>query len=114
MKIIKFNSRELEKLEQRFSNAQKKRVKDRVERILNDVKANGDDALLKYTRRLDGIKLTVKQLKVSEAEKSAAFQDISPEFISILKKIIANITKFYSKQQNRCWRQINQEGVFLG
>ncbi len=114
MKIIKFNSRELEKLEQRFSNAQKKRVKDRVERILNDVKANGDDALLKYTRRLDGIKLTVKQLKVSEAEKSAAFQDISPEFISILKKIIANITKFYAKQQKRSWRQINQEGVFLG
>ena len=114
MKIIKPHSRDFEKILDRFSMSQKKRVKDRVDRIIQNVRLNGDDALLKYTKAFDGVKLTLRQMRVTEAEKSAAFQDISPEFISTLKKIIANITKFYTRQQKRSWKQINQEGVFLG
>ena len=114
MKIIKSNSKELEKITQRFNHLEKQRVKDRVERILHDVHSNGDEALLKYTKKFDGVKLTLRQMKVSEAEKSAAFQDISPEFISTLKKIIANITKFYARPQKRFWKHVHQEGMFLG
>lgn len=114
MKIIKTNSKELEKLSSRFNHLQKKRIKEKVDRIIHDVKMNGDEALIKYTKQFDGVKLTVRQLKVSEAEKSAAFQDIKPEFITTLKKIIVNITRFYEKQQKRSWKQVNQEGVFLG
>lgn len=114
MKIIKPNSRDFEKLLTRFNTLQKKRIKDRVDRILHDVRTGGDEALLRYTWRFDKVKLNAKSMRVSEAEKSAAFQDISPEFISTLKKIIANITKFYTKQQKKSWKQINQEGVFLG
>jgi len=114
VKIIKPHSRDFEKILDRFSMSQKKRVKDRVDRIIQNVRLNGDDALLKYTKAFDGVKLTTRQMRVTEAEKSAAFQDISPEFISTLKKIIANITKFYTRPQKRSWKQINQEGVFLG
>ena len=114
MKIIKPHSRDFEKILDRFTMSQKKRVKERVDRIIQNVRANGDDALLKYTKTFDGVKLTLRQMRVTEAEKSAAFQDINPEFISTLKKIIANITKFYTRQQKRSWKQINQEGIFLG
>ncbi len=114
MKIIKPHSKDFEKLLNRCNTMRSKRVKDRVDKILHDVRMNGDEALLKYTRRFDGVKMTLKQMRVSEAEKSAAYQDIKPEFISTLKKIIANITKFYTKQQKRSWKQINQDGVFLG
>ncbi|MEK7849528.1 MAG: histidinol dehydrogenase [Candidatus Omnitrophota bacterium] len=114
MKIIKPHSKDLEKLIGRFNASQNKRVKERVDSIIYDVRANGDEALLKYTKCFDGVKMTLRQMRVSESEKSAAFQDISPEFISTLKKIIANITKFYTKQQKRSWKQINQDGVFLG
>lgn len=114
MKIIKPNSGYMERLIFRFDNLSKKRIKDKVERIIEDVKTHGDDALLKYTRRFDGVKMTNKQLLVSEADRSGAYQDISPEFISTLKKIIANITKFYSKQHKRSWKKLNQDGVFLG
>ena len=114
MKIIKPHSKDLEKLICRFNTSQNKRVKERVDSIIHDVRVNGDEALLKYTKCFDGVKMTLRQMRVSESEKSAAFQDISPEFISTLKKIIANITKFYTKQQKRSWKQINQDGVFLG
>lgn len=114
MRIIKANSKEVEKIFCRFDAMQKHRVKERVAKILSDVRSNGDEALLKYTRRFDGVKLFLKQLRVSEAEKSAAYQDINPEFIATLKKIIANITKFYAKQHKRSWRRLQQDGVLLG
>lgn len=114
MKIIKPNSNYLEKLILRFDSLSKRRIKDKVGRIIEDVRIHGDDALLKYTRRFDGVKMTSKQMKVTEADLSAAYQDINPEFISTLKKIIANITKFYSKQHKRSWKKLNQDGVFLG
>ncbi|HAJ56886.1 MAG TPA: histidinol dehydrogenase [Candidatus Omnitrophica bacterium] len=114
MKIIRPNSKDLERLETRFNYLQKQRVKDKVDKILHDVRLSGDEALLRYTRKFDGVKMTLKQMQVTEAEKSGAYQDINPEFISTLKKIIANITKFYTKQQKRSWKQFNQDGVFLG
>src|SRR5512135_3749632 len=114
MKIIKPTSREMEKIITRFQTLEKQRVKDRVTKILHDVRTVGDDALLRYTRRFDAVKLTAKTMRVTESEKSAAYQDISPDFVATLKKIIANITKFYIKKQARSWRQIQQEGITLG
>ncbi len=114
MKIVKPNSSEVQRLAQRFNDLQKKRVKARVEQILHDVRANGDAALLKYTRRFDGVRLNPRQLRVTEAEKSAAYQDIGPEFITTLKKIIGNVSRFYAKQQLKSWKKIQAEGVFLG
>lgn len=114
MKIIKPQSRDFERLLTRSNAVQNRRIKERVDRILHDVRTTGDEAVLKYTKRFDGVKMTLKQMRVSEGEKSAAYQDINPEFISTLKKIIANITKFYTKQQKRSWKQINTDGFFLG
>jgi len=114
VKIIKPQSKELEKFFVRFGHLEKQRVKERVARILNDVRLSGDAALLKYTWRLDGVRLSPRQLRVTEAEKSAAYQDIRPEFVTTLKKIFANITKFYSKQLRRSWRQTGADGVMLG
>jgi histidinol dehydrogenase len=114
VKIIKAHTKELEKIILRFNYLEKKRVKNRVEKILHDVRANGDDAILKYTKKFDGVRLTQRQMRVSEAEKSAAFQNISPEFVSTLKKIIANVTKFYAKPQRKSWKHTSQDGVFLG
>ena len=43
-----------------------------VEKIVEDVRAKGDAALLKYTRVFDGCRLTKRQLKVSAAEMKRA------------------------------------------
>lgn len=114
MRIIKSNSKELEKISQRFTMLQRRRVKDKVEKIIHDIKVNGDKALLKYTRRFDGVNLSLRQLRVSEAEKSAAYNEINPEFIVTLKTIIANVTRFYSRQHKCSWKQFAKDGVFLG
>ncbi|MDD5424367.1 MAG: histidinol dehydrogenase [Candidatus Omnitrophica bacterium] len=115
MKIVKLGSKEFEKLCSRYNN-RKKRVSDSVSKIVEDVRLNGDEAVIKYTRKFDRVKLSAKQLRVTEGEASGAFQDIDSEFISELKNIIDNVTKFYKKQvrNKKSWRIVDEDGVVLG
>lgn len=113
MKIVKFSSKQFQKLCERNA-ARKKRVTETTRRIIEDVKTHGDDAVIKYTRRFDRVKLTAKQLKVNEAETSGAYQDISSDFVNTLKVVIENVTKFYKKQVRKPWKMREADGVILG
>ncbi|MBM3246308.1 MAG: histidinol dehydrogenase [Candidatus Omnitrophica bacterium] len=112
MKIIRFNSKQLEKIYNR-GVVKSKRVEERVRRIIEDVRLLGDEALLKYTRKFDGVKLSLRQLKVSEIEISGAYQNISPNFVSSLKVIIENINRFYRKGLRKSWKIKDADGVVL-
>lgn len=114
MRIIGPQTKEFERLVRRADFLQKQRLRQRVEKIVSDVRMSGDEAVLKYTHRFDGVKLSLRQMQVSEAEKSAAFQDMKPAFIATLKKIIANVSKFYERQDRKFRKQKNQDGIFLG
>ncbi len=113
MKIVKFSSKQFSKLCNR-NNTGKKRVVESVRRIIEDVKLHGDDALIKYTRKFDKIKLTAKQLRVSESETSGAYQDITPDFVNTLKLVIENVTKFYKKQVRKPWKMRGSDEVIVG
>jgi len=113
MKVLKLSSKELDKIYKR-GLIRKRRVEDKVKKIIDDVRFNGDEAVIKYTKKFDKVKLSAKQLRISEAEISGAYQDITPDFASTLKLIIENITKFYKKQLKKPWRIKNAEGEILG
>ena len=113
MKIIRPNSAQLEKIYNRGFNKQK-RVEERVKKIIDDVRVFGDDAVLKYTKKFDGVKLSSRQIKVSEIDISGAYQNISPNFVSSLKVIIENVNKFYRKTLKKSWRIKDSDGVVLG
>lgn len=113
MRVIRVGSKDWDKLVQR-GFCRPARVEDRVRRIVEAVRTEGDAALLRYTRRFDRVKLTPRTLKVTEAEASAAFQDISPAFVASLKKVIENINRFYRRSVKRPWRVRDADGVVLG
>jgi len=113
MKILKPTSTGLQKLYDRNLYARKKHVEEKVRRIIEDVKLNGDDAVLKYTRRFDKVKLTQKQIRVAEAEISGAFQNITSDFVGTLKLIINNVSRFYEKQIKKPRRVKDEDGVLL-
>ena len=113
MKIVRIGSKQFQKLCDRNSG-RNKRVTESVRKIVENVKLYGDDAVIKYTRKFDRVKLTAKELKVSECETSGAYQDIKPEFISALKVVIDNVTKFYKKHLKRSWNIKDTNGVLLG
>lgn len=111
--MIRVRSREWDRLMQRGFRP-RPQVEERVRRILQAVRSEGDAAVLRLTRRLDKVRLTAKALKVTEAETSAAFQNIEPAFVAALKSVIENVQRFYRRSRPRSWRVRQDNGVVLG
>ncbi len=87
-----------------------------VREICEDVRKNGDKALLKYTAKFDGITLKKpSQLKIKKAEVKDAYQKVDTEFIDALKLAKANIENFHSRQKNgrESWHE-EKEGQIIG
>ncbi len=113
MKIIRAGSKQLEKIYGR-QITRSKRVEERVRQIIQDVRLLGDEAVLRYTKKFDRVKITTRQLKVSQIEISGAYQNLTPNFVSSLKVIIENVNKFYRKGLRKSWRLKDQDGVVVG
>jgi histidinol dehydrogenase len=113
MRVIKPSSKQYLKLFNRFV-ARNPRIEEKVRRILADVRDNGDDALIRYARKFDKVKLTAKDLRVSESEINGAYQNIRPDFVSTLKIAVENVSHFYKKQIKRSWKTLDEDGVVLG
>ena len=113
MKLVKVGSKQFQKLCDRNSG-RNKRVTESVRKIVENVKLYGDDAVIKYTKKFDKVKLAPKDLKVSACEVSGAYQDIKPEFVSTLKVVLENVQKFYRKQLKKSWKIKDADGVLLG
>lgn len=71
-------------------------VEDAVKDIIADVRRNGDSALFRYARVLDGAKL--ETLLVSENEISESVQAASAELKSAIAKASENISTFHKAQ----------------
>ena len=113
MKVIQPQSKKFQKLFSRGTN-RSPRVEEKVRRILEDVKNTGDEAVIRYTRKFDKVKLTPKELRASEAEISGAYSNISPDFVSSLKVAVENVSRYYKKQIKRSWKMLSEDGVILG
>ncbi len=113
MKVLKQTGVGIDKLYNRHMYGRKQHVEDKVHKIIEDVRANGDAAVIKYTRKFDKTKLPLKNFRVPEAEISGAYQNITSEFITHLKFIINNVSTYYRKQLKKPGRIKNQDGVLL-
>lgn len=113
MKIIRSTGKQIEKIYNR-GLIRPSRIQQRVAKIIEDVRTLGDEALIRYTRKFDGVKLSPRQLMVSQIEISGAYQNIGQDFVSSLKVIIENINRFYRKAIKKSWRIKDSDGVILG
>ena len=112
MKLISTTSQEWQRLCAR-QVVRRRRIEERVRNIIDDVSQAGDDALLRYTRRFDRVKLTPKQLRVTEVEISGAFQHLDPKFALQLKSAIQNVQAFYGRPRLKPVRIVDGDGVVL-
>lgn len=67
-----------------------------VERICNDVRDKGLDALLDYSAKLDQKELTPETMRVSAEELKVAHTKAAPEYLKTLRDIRDNIIEFQS------------------
>lgn len=87
---------------------------DQVVKILDDVRKNGDEALVRYTRQFDCPDFTINQLKLSLEEIEAAVADIDKSAITSLDVAASQIEAFHRNQTSRSWFSTHQNGTILG
>ncbi len=87
-----------------------------VEKIVRDVRFQGDSAVLDYTRKIDGVALTAAGLEVTAEEKSQALAKISPDLMAVLKKAAENVRKFHQEQKDndRPWSSSRGRNSWVG
>ncbi len=80
-----------------------------VDRILADVRRDGDAALRHYTEAIDGARLDA--LLVSEAESAAGVARVSPATLAALRTAAARIEAFHRRQLRQSWVNFDQYGT---
>lgn len=87
-------------------------VSEVVVAVLEDVRDNGDKALLAFTEKFDRAKL--KNMRVSEQEIEDACEEVGQEFIALLEAAAANIRAFHQKQVRQGFVMAETPGVVMG
>ena len=85
-----------------------------VDRIVSDVRRDGDSAVMKYTKLIDRVDLTPDKFLVSEEEFRAAEREANPEVVESLKKSIGNVRRYHEEQKPRSWLTGREKGSLLG
>ena len=86
-------------------------VEETVKEIIADVIARGDEALLEYTLKFDGVKLS--SLRVTDGEFEEAERLVGDEYRGVLSRAEANIAQFHKAQVREGFR-IEKDGAILG
>ena len=73
------------------------KLNDVVKSVLDDIKANGDEAVKRYEQKFDGVALS--SLAVTQLEIDEACASIDPELMSAIELAHDNIFKFHASQR---------------
>ena len=83
-----------------------------VDAVITNVRQNGDAALLEYTEKFDGVKLS--DLRVSDEEIARAMMQVSPGLVDTLRAAAANIEAFHRAQVRQDVVLTDRPGMVLG
>ncbi len=92
----------------------KRDVIDVVSAILENVRINGNKAVLEYTKKFDKAELDQASMKVSENEIKEAYDKVDKKLLDIIERSKANIVAFHEKQKENSWFTTGDEGILLG
>lgn len=87
-------------------------INKKVKAIIEDVKKNGDKALIKYNKEFD--KADTKILEVSKKEIDGAYNRIDNKFKKTLHLAYKNIEKFHKKQIRNGFITNEENGIVMG
>lgn len=85
-----------------------------VSAIIEDVRQRGDEAVIEYTRRFDGVEVNAGALRVTEEMLRQSAERVEPQIVAALRVAIANVKTFHELQLEQSWEITPREGVWLG
>src|SRR6185436_1222402 len=89
-------------------------IEGRAREIVEAVRNRGDDALLEFTERFNGIRLTADQLAVTRAEMLNASLGADSALRAAVELAAKNIELFSRKSLRRAWSARNAQGARVG
>lgn len=89
-------------------------LRDTVASIIAEVAAKGDEALLAFTQKFDGVTLTKKQLFVSDKEFAEAEKAVAPSTREAVAATLRNIHEFAKRSLRKDWSHKNAQGAVIG
>lgn len=90
-------------------------VLERARPIVEAVRTEGDAALRRFARTLDGVTGDIGALEASEAEVAAAYGAVAPEVVEAIRYAVANIRAFNEQQRPEpMWLHEIRPGAFAG
>ena len=87
---------------------------DTVQKIVDRVKTEGDQALFELTRKFDWEGIDASNVKVTETEVQEAYDTIDPQLVETIRKSLKNIREYHEKQKQYSWFDTTPEGTMLG
>lgn len=85
-----------------------------VRQIVETVRTEGDEALLRYAEQFDRVKLDASSLRVTEEEIQAAYAKVDDAFLTAIREAAVNIRVFHEKQLRQSWVDVQPDGTMLG
>ena len=89
-------------------------VEQRALEIIRAVQRRGDKALLHYTEKFDGAKLTPGKLRVGQAELTGAWRATDARTRKAIRLAKANVTLFAKRSLRKNWQARNAQGGVVG
>jgi histidinol dehydrogenase len=89
-------------------------VQQTVAEIFAAVAKDGDRALIHFTEKFGGPKLTPAKLRVTDAEIDAAVESLPPKVAKALAAARANVFAFAKAGLRESWFTKNKQGVIVG
>ena len=85
-----------------------------VTRIIEDVRKNKDQALIKYTNQFDSPELAIGSIQVTPNEFEAASKHVDRPFLRSLNRAVRQIESFHRQQLCSSWINTKRPGTLLG
>jgi histidinol dehydrogenase len=89
-------------------------IESRTQAILHEVFVRGDDALLEFTEKFDGAKLSAGQLAATQAEFFNASLKADDSLRAAFAEAGKNIANFAKKSKRKAWWMKNSHGASVG
>src|SRR5690606_12546249 len=85
-----------------------------VQEIIAAVETHGDAAVIDFTERIDGVKLTQERLFVDREEIDKAYDAIGEEALAAIRTACERIRRYHEAQKERSWWIEGPDGELLG
>ena len=85
-----------------------------VDRIVGEVRREGDRKVLYYTNLIDKAGLTAESLMATQAELERAYRAVDPDALAAMRRAIINVRRFHEEQMPKTWLTYRPDGAMLG